>query len=135
MTHRRATTVAYDHSQALRHEQTEAEYRLWQRLRAHRMNGVHFRRQHAIGNYVVDFCAPRERIVIELDGSQHLDQEDYDKERTDYLEFKGYLVLRFWNDSITNDLDTVLCVILEALEEKKGNPHPPPITSTHLPSI
>src|ERR1051325_5450493 len=57
----------------LRQNQTEAEARLWSRLRAHRMAGVQFRRQHAIGNYIVDFCSPRRKLIIELDGSQHLD--------------------------------------------------------------
>src|SRR5215212_5368805 len=73
--------------------------------------GVHFRRQHAIGNYVVDFCSPRRKIVIELDGSQHLDQAEYDLERTQYLEAKGYRVLRFWNSDVMNNIDTVLNTI------------------------
>ena len=81
----------------LRQNQTEAEAKLWSRLRAHRMAGVQFRRQHAIGNYIVDFCSPRRKLIIELDGSQHLDQADYDVERTKHLEAKGYRVLRFWN--------------------------------------
>ena len=88
----------------LRQNQTEAEAKLWSRLRAHRMAGVQFRRQHAIGNYVVDFCSPRRKIVIELDGSQHLDQAEYDLERTKYLEAKGYRVLRFWNNEVMNEI-------------------------------
>jgi len=73
----------------LRRNQTEAEAKLWSRLRAHQVNGVQFRRQHAIGNYIVDFCAPRRKLIIEVDGSQHLDQSKYDAERTKYLESKG----------------------------------------------
>ena len=95
----------------LRQNQTEAEAKLWSRLRAHRMAGVQFRRQHAIGNYIVDFCSPRRKLVIELDGSQHLDQSEYDAERTKYLEAKGYHVLRFWNNEIINEIDAVLNVI------------------------
>ena len=95
----------------LRQNQTEAEAKLWSRLRAHRMAGVQFRRQHAIGNYIVDFCSPRRKLVIELDGSQHLDQAEYDSERTKYLETKGYRVLRFWNNEILNEIDVVLNVI------------------------
>jgi very-short-patch-repair endonuclease len=117
MPHRRASSSAFDHSQILSHQQTEAEYRLWQWLRSHRVNGVHFRRQHAIGDYVVDFCAPRKKIVIELDGSQHLDQETYDQIRTDYLQTMGYRVLRFWNNSVMDDPDAVMLVSLEAIEE------------------
>jgi very-short-patch-repair endonuclease len=95
----------------LRQNQTEAEAKLWSRLRAHRMAGVQFRRQHAIGNYIVDFCSPRRKLVIELDGSQHLDQADYDSERTKYLEAKGYRVLRFWNNEVMNEIEAVLNVI------------------------
>jgi very-short-patch-repair endonuclease len=95
----------------LRQNQTEAEAKLWSRLRAHRMAGVQFRRQHAIGNYIVDFCSPRRKLVIELDGSQHLDQVEYDSERTKYLEAKGYRVLRFWNNEVMNEIDAVLNVI------------------------
>jgi len=95
----------------LRQNQTEAEAKLWSRLRAHRMAGVQFRRQHAIGKYVVDFCSPRSKLIIELDGSQHLDQVEYDLERTKYLEAKGYRVLRFWNNEVMNEIDAVLNVI------------------------
>ena len=95
----------------LRQNQTEAEAKLWSRLRAHRMAGVQFRRQHAIGNYIVDFCSPRRKLIIELDGSQHLDQAEYDLERTQYLEVKGYRVLRFWNNDVMNEIDAVLNVI------------------------
>ena len=79
--------------------------------------GVHFRRQHAVGNYVVDFCAPHAKIIIELDGSQHIDQEEYDQERTIYLQSKGYRVFRFWNNDVMNDMDAVFRVILDALDE------------------
>jgi len=101
----------------LRQNQTEAEAKLWSRLRAHRMAGVQFRRQHAIGNYIVDFCSPRRKLVIELDGSQHLDQAEYDSERTKYLEAKGYRVLRFWNNEVINEIDAVLNVIWTELNK------------------
>ncbi len=82
------------------------------------MADVHFRSQHAIGNYVVDFCAPRRKLIIELDGSQHLVQEKYDAERTEFLKSKGYRVLRFWNSDVINNMETVLNVIWDALEEE-----------------
>jgi very-short-patch-repair endonuclease len=85
----------YRHAVELRQNQTEAELRLWYRLRSHRFEGIHFRRQHVIGNYVVDFCAPRRKLVIEVDGGQHVDQAEYDAQRTEYLNSKGYRVLRF----------------------------------------
>jgi very-short-patch-repair endonuclease len=101
----------------LRHNQTEAEARLWSFLRAHLMEGVHFRRQHAIGNFIVDFCAPRKKLVIELDGSQHLDQREYDDERSAFLESKGYYVLRFWNSEVMNDIEGVMRSIDLALND------------------
>lgn len=100
----------------LRKNLTPAEEKLWTHLRAHRMEGVHFRKQHAIGNYIVDFCSPSKKLIIELDGSQHLEQEEYDKERTTFLNSKGYKVLRFWNHQVTNELDTVLNVIWDTLK-------------------
>lgn len=100
----------------LRHNQTEAEARLWTYLRAHRANGVHFRRQHAIGAYIVDFCAPRKKLIVEVDGGQHIEQEIYDTERTGFLESQGYMVLRFWNHEILQDIETVMGVILDILE-------------------
>jgi very-short-patch-repair endonuclease len=66
---------------------------------------------------VVDFCAPRQKLIIELDGSQHLDQKEYDAERTAFLESKGYRVLRFWNNAVMNDIDSVMNVIWEALQD------------------
>lgn len=100
----------------LRLNQTPAEVKLWTRLRAHRLNNVGFRRQHAIGNYITDFCAPTEMLIIELDGNQHLEQEEYDAERTAFLKSKGYRVLRFYNNDVMSDIDKVLEVILENLK-------------------
>ena len=103
----------------LRQEPTPAEAKLWAYLRGHRTEGVHFRRQHAIGAYITDFCAPSRKFIIELDGSQHLDQEEYDAERSAYLEAKGYRVLRFWNGDVMNNIAGVMGLILEELRGKK----------------
>ncbi len=103
----------------LRHNLTETEDRLWRVLKTHRLNNIHFRRQHAIGPYIVDFCAPQKKLIIELDGSQHLDMEEYDAERTTFLEKKGYRVLRFWNSDVMHNLDKVLSVIIQTLESEK----------------
>jgi len=84
-----------------------------------REDAVRFRRQHAIGTYITDFCAPRKKIIIELDGSQHLEQEEYDEERTKYLEAQGYKVIRFWNNQVMNDIDGVIKEIVFALETNK----------------
>jgi very-short-patch-repair endonuclease len=102
----------------LHRNMSPAEAKLWKHLRAHRMGNVHFRNQHAVGNYVVDFCAPRKKLIIELDGSQHLEQKEYDEERTRYLEVRGYRVLRFWNNDVLNKIDDVLKVIWSVLREE-----------------
>jgi len=115
VSHRRTTPKVFAYSKELRHNTTPAEQKLWNALRACQPANVHFRRQHAIGNYIVDFCAARQKLIIELDGSQHLEQEAYDQERTEFLQSMGYRVLRFWNNDVTNDLNAVAQVILDAL--------------------
>jgi len=102
----------------LRRELTPAERKLWSRIRDDQL-GVNFRRQHAIGNYVTDFCSPNVKLVIELDGSQHLAQKEYDEVRTKYLELQGYRVLRFWNNDVMNNIDDVLNVIWIMLHQEK----------------
>ena len=65
-------------------------------------------------------CAPRKKLIIELDGSQHLEQQEYDAERTEFLKSKGYKVLRFWNNDVMNDIDSVLNVIWDTLNEESN---------------
>ena len=123
--HKRTTPKIFGRAKALHGNMSPAEAKLWKHLRAHRMGDVHFRNQHAIGNYIVDFCAPRKRLIIELDGSQHLDQKEYDDERTRYLEARGYRVLRFWNHDVLNKTDDVLKAIWSVLrEENEEDPLP-----------
>ncbi|MEW6029267.1 MAG: endonuclease domain-containing protein [Chloroflexota bacterium] len=117
--HKRTTPKIFGRAKQLHRNMTEAEAKLWSRLRAHRMGGVHFRNQHAIGSYVVDFCAPRKKLIIELDGSQHMEQEEYDSERTTFLQSKGYRVLRFWNSDVINNVDSILKVIYNALNDRQ----------------
>ena len=95
---------------------TPAERKLWASLRGDKLNGVHFRRQHAFGNYILDFCAIKQKLVIELDGNQHFEQKEYDIERTNYLESHGYRVIRFWNNQVMNDLEGVLYTIMDSME-------------------
>ncbi len=120
--HKRTTPKIFKRAKELHRNMSPAEAELWKHLRAHRMGDVHFRNQHAIGNYIVDFCAPRKKLIIELDGSQHLEQQEYDEERTKYLEAHGYRVLRFWNNDVMNDIESVLKAIWNALKEENGNP-------------
>jgi very-short-patch-repair endonuclease len=125
MPHRRTTPHIFLNAQELRRNLTEVEAFLWNRLRAHRLDGIHFRRQHAIGRYVADFCAPLVKLIVEVDGSHHLDQTEYDLQRTTYFEAQGYRVLRFWNHEVMNQIEVVLDVIAyEARREPPpGLPH------------
>lgn len=115
MPHHRTTSKIFSNASELRHNLTDGEIKLWQALRMHQLNNIHFRRQHAIGPYIVDFCAPTVKLIIEVDGGQHLDQQEYDLERTAFLEEKGYRVLRFWNHEVLTDLDAVLQVIFDSI--------------------
>jgi len=103
----------------LRKALTPAERKLWSRLRNDQLNGVNFRRQHAVGKYIPDFCSPQEKLIVELDGSQHLEQQEYDEERTKYFESLGYRVIRFWNNQVMNDMNGVILAITYAIEEIK----------------
>ncbi len=114
---RRSTPKILHRAGELRKETTPAEKRLWAYLRLIRKEGIHFRRQYAIGSFIADFCAPRRKIIIELDGSQHLEQEEYDQERTNYLEAQGYKVIRFWNSDVMNNIENVILSIQHVLEE------------------
>ena len=111
----RTTAKGYDRAHALRRESTHEEKRLWEFLRREEM-GVKFRRQHALGTYIVDFCCIKRRLIIELDGNPHLKQREYDEERTAQLELLGYRILRFWNHEIMEDIESVVKTILRALE-------------------
>jgi very-short-patch-repair endonuclease len=97
------------------------------------LTGVKFRRHtcpgtasaaryqgHAIDNYIVDFCSPRRKLIIELDGGQHIEQQAYDEERTKFLEARGYRVLRFWNHDVINNIDSIVQVIWNVLNDQEG---------------
>lgn len=103
----------------LRREPTRAEAKLWRSLRSQNLNGTHFRRQYAIGNYIVDFCAPRAKFIIEVDGFQHLGQKDYDMERTESLKVKGYRLLRFWNNNVLSNIQDGMAEILQAISNQQ----------------
>ena len=112
---KRTTPKGYETARNLRKEPTPAEAKLWAYLRGNQLNGIYFRRQHAIGNYVPDFCSVKHKLIIELDGSHHIDQEEYDLERTGYLEEQGYKVIRFWNNQVMDDIEGVIGAIMFAI--------------------
>ena len=100
----------------LRKESTPAERKLWSRIRNDQL-GVTFRRQHAVGNYIPDFCSPKAKLILELDGSQHLEQEEYDQERTKFFESMNYRVIRFWNNDVMNKIEDVILAITYAIQD------------------
>ena len=85
-----------NNAKTLRSKQTEAEQRLWYHLRAHRFLGLKFRRKKPMGRYIVDFVCLEQRLIIELDGGQHVEQIASDQHRDAWLRSQGYTVLRFW---------------------------------------
>lgn len=105
---------------------THAEYKLWVMLRSKQLEGIRFRRQHPIGNFIVDFCAPQFKLIIELDGNQHGEHIQADGIRTRYLQSRGYRVLRFWNYEVETNLDGVLMRILELTGLDEDPLQPPP---------
>jgi very-short-patch-repair endonuclease len=98
----------------LRKRSTPAEEMLWQALRNRQLNGLRFRRQHPVGRFILDFYCPSTKLVIELDGAGHTEQQEYDTARTQELEPHGYRVIRFDNQRVMNDLDAVLDEIYQA---------------------
>lgn len=98
----------------LRSNQTPAEQVLWEKLRGNRLNGWHFRRQQIIGGYIVDFYCHRASLAVELDGSIHASQREYDADRDQILAELGVRVLRFPNEEVITDLSMVLNKILKA---------------------
>jgi very-short-patch-repair endonuclease len=93
----------------MRKAMTDAELKLWNALRAHRLMGLGFRRQLPIDGYIVDFACPEKKLIVEVDGSQHGDENlaIADQVRSKRLEEDGWTVLRFWNDDVVRDIDNV----------------------------
>jgi very-short-patch-repair endonuclease len=117
----------------LRAEMTDAEKKLWRHIRARQINGHYFRKQVEIGDYVVDFCCLKSRLVIEVDGGQHDARAAQDEARTRWLNGQGYRVIRFWNNEVLQNIDGVLQEVVRALELPRlrdvshPHPNPPPI--------
>lgn len=108
----------WSRARELRRQATDAERVLWQHLRARRMCGCKFRRQVVIPPYIADFASLEARLIIEVDGGQHLEKEAYDEARTACFEGMGYRILRFWNHEVLCDLPSVLERIDAALDER-----------------
>ena len=114
----------------LRRNMTDAENRMWYYLRNRRLSGYKFVREHVIGQYIADFVCREKKLVLEIDGGQHMDAVKYDAIRTKYLEDCGYRVLRIWNHEVFINIRGVMDCILHLLESV---PHQTPSSPTLLP--
>ena len=103
----------------LRQNQTPAERLLWSKLRANQISGYKFRRQFPSGNFILDFYCPEAQLAIEVDGSQHANEENQkmDSIRSQHLKGKGIQVIRFWNNDVLEHVDAVVVEIQATLEE------------------
>jgi very-short-patch-repair endonuclease len=102
----------------LRTNQTDAEKQLWWSLRELRSQGIKFRRQVPIAPYIVDFCNERTNLIVEIDGSQHQKTIEYDHRRTEFLELRGYRVVRFTNLDVLMNVEGVILVILTEMDDR-----------------
>jgi len=109
--------MAPTRARQLRKNPTEAERKLWSLLRQKQFDGNRFRRQAPIGPYIADFFCPAAKLIIELDGGQHAEQSAADQVRTNWLEARGYRVLRFWNNEILTNPAGALTRLHQAFNE------------------
>jgi very-short-patch-repair endonuclease len=107
----------------LRKRSTDAERNLWKYLSSKQMEGLKFRRQEPIGKYIVDFVCYEKAIVVEVDGGQH--SEAVDSDRDIWLRSQGFNVLRFWNHDVLTNIEGVLEMILRYCTQKSPSPTPP----------
>ena len=121
------------HARSMRAQPTDAERRLWSKIRYEQLEGLKFRRQAPIGRYIVDFVCFSNLLIIELDGGQHADQERQDLARTTWLESQGFRVMRFWNNEVLANTEGVLETIRQFVLEDRAfrrqeapHPNPPP---------
>ena len=118
----------------MRHDPAPAEQKLWRCLRNRRLTGFKFRRQFAVDRYIADFCCAECKLIVEVDGDSHSDQEQYDADRTKNLEAKGYFVFRCTNADVFENLDGTLETLLRACEERRQptngpSPRPSPLST------
>jgi very-short-patch-repair endonuclease len=110
-------------SRRLRSNLTDAEKLLWKHLRLKQLDAFRFRRQHPLGEYVVDFACIEAALVVEVDGGQHSERREQDALRSNGLAAQGFRVLRFWNNEVLQNIEGVMYQIRAALSVR-ANPHP-----------
>ncbi|MCW8888568.1 MAG: endonuclease domain-containing protein [Gammaproteobacteria bacterium] len=121
----RGSSILLERARQMRSNSSDAERILWEQLRGRRLGGYKFRRQVVIEPYIVDFVCFDAKLIVEADGGQHSEQQEYDARRTENLEQLGYRVIRFWNHEILSELPNVLEQIRLVLSEIPS-PQPSP---------
>ncbi len=116
-----ASGIIFSNAKKLRENPTQAEEVMWLSLRNNQLDGYKFRRQHPLLRYVADFYCHQLKLVIEIDGEYHqtVEQKKLDKERTVNIEFQGLYVIRFTNDEVLTDMDSVLRKIKEFIKTEE----------------
>jgi very-short-patch-repair endonuclease len=117
-------TKTRGHARDLRHASADAERKLWQHLRAGRLDGYKFRRQHPVPPYVTDFCCVELKLIVELDGGQHA--VEVDASRTGQLEAQGWSVLRFRDNDVLLNIESVVEAIWKIVGCRTLTPTPLP---------
>jgi very-short-patch-repair endonuclease len=118
----RAKPITLETARILRKRMTNCELLLWEKLRSRQILGLRFRSQHPIDFFIADFYCHKARLVIEIDGEIHKEQIEYDNGREAEIEKYNLKVIRFSNDEIINEIDTVLSKIKAIVEERISNP-------------
>lgn len=119
---------AFQRARQLRRDSTDAERRVWRALRSS-LPQYKWRRQMPIGPYFADFACFAERLVVELDGGQHSEAQEYDRARSQFMEANGFRVIRFWNNDVLGNLDGVI----EAIAGNLSSPSQPSAGPLPLP--
>ena len=123
----RTSVEIRDRARELRRDMTPVEGRLWQHLRDKQLAGLRFRRQHPVDRFILDFYCPQHKLAVEVDGDIHASQVECDQVRTQWLEARGYRMVRFTNRQIEKELPEVLEEILRVVEREERPPPPAPI--------
>ena len=118
-----ARPITFKRAASLRRNLTESEKILWTRLSKNQLNGLRFKRQHPIGKYIADFYCHKHKLVIEIDGLYHNDnnQKEKDATRDQTMQDKGLNILRFTNDEVRQSVDTVISKIEDYLAQARGS--------------
>ena len=119
-------TVLQRRARALRNRATDAERYLWQYLRGRQLAGHRFRRQVPIAGFIADFACLEAKVIVELDGGQHVQNVGYDEQRDRLIEAQGFRILRFWDNQVFQETQAVLEQIMRALEAISPHPNLPP---------